>query len=54
MYWIIYRKNESIPEDMKYPNWQRDKDERQRSPIMYWIQYRRNEPIPEELKYPGW
>jgi hypothetical protein len=54
MYWIAYRNNEPIPEELKYPDWKTDKDDYGNTPLMLWIQYRNNEQLPEELKYSGW
>ena len=53
MFWIKYC-TEPIPEDMKYPNWQTDRNWLEYTPLMLWIDCRYDEPIPEELKYPGW
>ena len=50
--WIDYN-TVPIPEELKYPNWQTDKDECQQSALMYWFIYR-NQPIPEDMKYHGW
>jgi len=55
MFWIIFRNNESIPEELKYTGWQTDKSAHDCDSIMMlWIEFRTNEPIPEYLKYPGW
>jgi len=54
MFWIGYRNNEPIPAELKYPDWQTNKDFRGYPPLAYWIKYIKNEPIPDELKYPGW
>ena len=48
--WIKYRKNEPIPEELKYPGWQTDKKNWE-SPLMYWIEFRINEPIPDDIYY---
>ena len=37
MYWVIYRHNEPIPQELKYPDYQSDKDDTGQTPLMYWI-----------------
>ena len=60
MYWVIYRHNEPIPQELKYPDYQSDKDDAGQTPLMYWIIQGHNEdedtqqPIPQELLYPGY
>ena len=40
MMWIRFRRSKPIPEEMKYPGWQSDKDKYKNSPLMMWIEYR--------------
>ena len=54
MLWIYCRKGESIPEDLKYPGWQTDRDDDEETPLMFWVRCREGEPIPEDMYYPGW
>ena len=46
MYWIEYRRGESIPDCLYYDGWQTDKDEDEQTPLMFWIKHRRCEAIP--------
>ena len=46
MMWIEYRKGETIPDYLLYPNYQTDKSKNGRTPFMYWIAGRQGEDIP--------
>ena len=52
MLWIDWRK-ELMPEELKYPGWQTDRDNDGYTPLMIWVDYCKK-PIPEDMKYPGW
>ena len=54
MWWITCRRNQSIPNELKYSGWQTDKDEYQHTPLMLWIKQRDGEPIPNCLYYKDW
>ena len=55
MLWIRCRRNESIPQEMLYLDYQTDRDDRiGQTPLMFWIKYRPGEDIPQELFYDGW
>lgn len=50
MIWIEADRNENIPKELLYDNYQTDKDKYGKTPLMLWIRYhRKNENIPEEL-----
>ena len=50
--WIIYRKNEPIPENFYYtPDLSPGRCNTKH--LEYWIKYRQNEPIPEKLYFEG-
>lgn len=53
MWWIKCHAR-SIPEDMKYPGWQTDRDEDGFTPERLWIEYRDDEDVPEDIIYPEW
>ena len=54
MYWIEYRYDEAIPQELYYDGYQTDRDSDGQTPLMYWIKYRQNEDIPQELYYDNW
>lgn len=54
MLWIEERRGEDIPQDLYYPNYELDKDDDGRTPLMLWIKNRRYKAIPGDMKYPGW
>lgn len=41
----MYRNGEPIPEDLKYPGWQTDRDKDGHAPLRLWIIYRHGETI---------
>jgi hypothetical protein len=49
MQWIQFRKDELIPEELKYPNWKTDKNIDGETPLIMLARYRMSEPIPDEL-----
>ena len=54
MIWIEHRQGEAIPECLYYDDWQTDKDDIGRTPLLIWFKWRPKEAIPQELYYPGW
>ena len=54
MLWITNPEKCSIPDSLKYPNYQTDKNSRGQTPLMLWINYHPDEDIPEQLFYDSW
>ena len=52
--WIQYRPREPIPEELKYPGWQKDESVNTLTPLMTWVKHRPTEKIPEDIMYDDW